>query len=179
MDCMTLRLNPNKSTNASLALAREVFSQHLPAMPFDYTFVDQEHGRKFAIVERIGTLSSLFAMLAILISCLGLFGLASFVAAQRTKEIGIRKVLGASVFGIWSMISREFIILVLLSCLVAIPVSYYMLNGWLHSFEYRTNLRWWVFVGAGTGAMIITLLTVSYHAVKSARRNPVQSIMSE
>lgn len=179
MDCMTLKLNPNKSTDASLALAREVFSLHLPAMPFDYTFVDQEHGRKFAMVERIGTLSSLFAILAILISCLGLFGLASYVAAQRTKEIGIRKVLGASIFGIWSMISKEFIVLVLLSCLIAIPVAYYLMHGWLQGFEYRTSLRWWVFIGAGTGAMIITLLTVSYHAVKSARRNPVQSIMSE
>lgn len=179
MDCMTLKLNPNKSTDASLALAREVFRQHLPAIPFDYKFVDQEHGQKFGTVERIGTLSGLLAILAILISCLGLFGLASFVVAQRTKEIGIRKVLGASIFSIWSMISKEFLMLVLLSCLIAIPVAFYLMHGWLQSFDYRTNLRWWVFASAGIGAIVITILTVSYHAVKSARRNPVQSIMSD
>lgn len=176
MDCMTLKLNPNKSTAAALSLVEEVFKEHLPAMPFDYRFVDQEHNRKFAAEERIESLSSIFAMLAIFISCFGLFGLASFVAEQRTKEIGIRKVLGASVFNIWKMLTRDFVVLVFLSCFFAIPIAYYILSDWLANFEYRTNLPLWIFVIGGLAAIIITLLTVSFHAIKSAIRNPVKSL---
>jgi ABC-type antimicrobial peptide transport system permease subunit len=178
MDCMTLKLNPNKSTAAALALVEEVFSELLPAIPFDYRFVDQEHDRKFAAEERIESLSSIFALLAIFISCFGLFGLASFVAEQRTKEIGIRKVLGASVFNIWKMLTRDFVVLVFLSCFLAVPIAYYMLTDWLQNFEYRTDLPWWIFVAGGLGAVIITLLTVSFHAIKSAVRNPAKSITS-
>jgi putative ABC transport system permease protein len=178
MDCMTLKLNPNKSTAAALALVEEVFSELLPAIPFDYRFVDQEHDRKFAAEERIESLSSIFALLAIFISCFGLFGLASFVAEQRTKEIGIRKVLGASVFNIWKMLTRDFVVLVFLSCFLAVPIAYYMLTDWLQNFEYRTDLPWWIFAIGGAGAIIITLLTVSFHAIKSAIRNPAKSITS-
>lgn len=178
MDCMTMKLNPNKSTEESLALIEGVFKELLPAMPFDYRFADEEHGQKFAAEERIGSLSSIFAVLAVFISCLGLFGLVLFVAEQRTKEIGIRKVLGASIFNIWKMISRDFVVLVFLSCFLAVPIAYYILTSWLQGFEYRTNLDWWVFVAAGCGALFITLLTVSFQAIKSATMNPVKSLMS-
>ncbi len=178
MDCMTMKLNPNKSTEESLALIKGVFKELLPAMPFDYRFADQEHGEKFAAEERIGSLSTIFAVLAVFISCLGLFGLVLFVAEQRTKEIGIRKVLGASIYTIWKMISRDFVVLVFLSCFLAIPIAYYVLTSWLQGFEYRTNLDWWVFVVAGCGAIFITLLTVSFQAIKSATMNPVKSLMS-
>jgi putative ABC transport system permease protein len=179
MDCMTMKLNPNKSTEESLALVKEVFSEYLPAMPFDYRFVDQAHGQKFAAVERIGSLSSIFALLAIFISCLGLFGLASFVTEQRAKEIAIRKIVGASIFNIWKMISRDFVLLVFLSCFIAIPIAYYTLSSWLQGFEYRTDFSWWIFVAAGSGAIAITLITVSFHAIKSAIVNPVKSLRSE
>jgi ABC-type antimicrobial peptide transport system permease subunit len=178
MDCMTMKLNPNKSTEESLALVEGVFKELLPAMPFDYRFADQEHGQKFAAEERIGSLSSIFAVLAIFISCLGLFGLVLFVTEQRTKEIGIRKVLGASIFNIWKMISRDFVVLVFLSCFIAVPIAYYILSYWLQGFEYRTNLDWWIFVVAGCGAIFITLLTVSFQAIKSATMNPGKSLMS-
>lgn len=178
MDCMTMKLNPNKSTEESLALIEGVFKELLPAMPFDYRFADQEHGEKFAAEERIGSLSNIFAVLAVFISCLGLFGLVLFVAEQRTKEIGIRKVLGASIYTIWKMISRDFVVLVFLSCFLAIPIAYYVLTSWLQGFEYRTSLDWWVFVAAGCGAIFITLLTVSFQAIKSATMNPVKSLMS-
>ena len=176
MDCMTLKLNPNKSTAAALTLVEEVFNKHLPAIPFDYRFVDQEHNLKFAAEERIESLSSIFAVLAIFISCFGLFGLASFVVEQRTKEIGIRKVLGASAFNIWKMLTRDFVVLVFISCFLAIPIAYYILTDWLANFEYRTNLPLWIFVAGGLGAVMITLLTVGFHAIKSAIRNPVKSL---
>jgi ABC-type antimicrobial peptide transport system permease subunit len=121
----------------------------------------------------------MFAGLAIFISCLGIFGLASFVAEQRTKEIGIRKILGASVANLWRMLSRDFVVLVIISCLMAIPLAYYFMNGWLQQYEYRTTLSWYVFAGAGIGALIITLLTVSYQAIKAALVNPVNSLRSE
>jgi ABC-type antimicrobial peptide transport system permease subunit len=114
-----------------------------------------------------------------LICCLGIFGLASFTAEQRTKEIGIRKVLGASVSKLWQMLSKDFVVLVLLSCLIAIPIAYYFLHQWLLKYEYRTEIGWWVFAMAGLGAIMITLLTVSYHAIKAALVNPIKSLRSE
>ncbi|HAK77923.1 MAG TPA: ABC transporter permease, partial [Runella sp.] len=129
--------------------------------------------------ERIGTLSLYFAVLAILISCLGLFGMASFVAEQRTKEIGIRKVLGASVPNLWRMLSGDFVGLVLLSCLIASPIAYYYLNDWLKGYDYHVEISWWVFAAAAAGALVITLLTVSYQTLRAALVNPVKSLKSE
>jgi ABC-type antimicrobial peptide transport system permease subunit len=117
--------------------------------------------------------------LAVIICGLGIFGLASFTAEQRTKEIGIRKVLGASVRRLWQMLSMDFVALVLFACIIAAPLSYYFLDQWLSKYEYRTNINWWVFVAAAVGALIITLLTVSYQAIKAARANPVKSLRSE
>lgn len=179
LDCMAIKLNPNKSTEEALAIVKTVLSEYLPAIPFDYRFVDQEHQQKFAAEERIARLSGIFAGLAIFISCLGLFGLASFVAEQRTKEIGIRKVLGASIYTIWKMISSDFVGLVLLACLLASPISYYALGDWLQRFEYRTTIPLWIFVASWFGVVLICLLTVSIHTIRAATRNPLQSLKSE
>jgi len=176
---INLKLNPNKSASESIALIESVFKKVIPSVPFDYKFVDAEYAKKFASEERVGRLSSIFAALAILISCLGLFGLASFVAEQRTKEIGIRKILGASVANLWRMLSKDFVLLVIISCFIAIPAAYYFLESWLKKYEYRTEISWWIFATAGMGALVITLLTVSYQAIKAALMNPVNSLRSE
>jgi ABC-type antimicrobial peptide transport system permease subunit len=176
---INLRLNPSKSTAESLANVESVFKKHITAAPFEYTFVDQEYAKKFEDEVRIGKLASFFASLAILISCLGIFGLASFIAEQRTKEIGIRKVLGASVANLWRMLSTDFVILVVISCLIAIPIAYYFLKQWLEMYEYRTEITWWILLVAGFGTLVVTLLTVSFQAIKAALMNPVKSLRSE
>jgi ABC-type antimicrobial peptide transport system permease subunit len=141
--------------------------------------VDEEFGNKFSNEERIGKLSSYFAILAILISCLGLFGLASFVAEQRTKEIGIRKVLGASVANLWSLLSKEFVLLVIVSCILAVPIAWYYLQNWLSNYDYRITIKWQVFLIAAALALFITLLTVSFQAIRAAIANPVKSLRTE
>ena len=174
-----LRLKPGQPVRASIAQVEKVWKNYVPDVPFEYHFVDQQFAEKFAAEERIGKLSSYFAVLAILISCLGLLGLASFVAEQRTKEIGIRKVLGASIVGLWQMLSREFVLMVLLSCLIAAPIAYYFMDRWLSAYDYRIGISPWVFAWAGLGALLITLLTVSAQAIRAALQNPVTSLRSE
>ena len=174
-----LRLNPKKGVSENLEVIESVFKEHFPALPFQYDFVDEQYARKFESEERISSLAGIFTILAILISCLGLFGLTSFVAEQRTKEIGVRKVLGASIFNVWQMLSRDFVTLVLISCLVAIPIAYYFMNGWLQDYEYRMEISWWVFGVAIGGALVITLITVSFQALKAASVNPVNSLRTE
>jgi len=176
---INIKLNPNLSTGESLKKIEAVFQKFNPGSPFDYKFSDQEYERKFLAEERIGQLASIFAVLAIFISCLGLFGLASFVAEQRTKEIGIRKVLGATVTNLWGLLSKDFVLLVIISCLIAAPIAWYFLSDWLQKYEYRTEISWWIFVAAAAGALIITLLTVSFQAIKAALMNPVKSLKSE
>jgi putative ABC transport system permease protein len=174
-----LKLNSDKSMKESISLTEGVFKKLLPNVPFDYQFADLEHAKKFGSEERVGSLAGIFAGLAVFISCLGLFGLSSFVAEQRTKEIGIRKVLGASVGSLWRLLAKDFIVLVLLSCLIAIPVAYYFLDSWLSSYEYRTDISWKVFVLTTLAAMLITLCTVSFQAIRAALANPVRSLRSE
>lgn len=174
-----LKLNNKKTTTASLALAKAVFNKHTPNVPFEYKFVDDEYAKKFIAEERIRKLSGIFAFLAIFISCLGLFGLASFVAEQRTKEIGIRKIVGASVFNLWELLSKDFVKLVLLSCVIAIPIAYYGMINWLNNYEYRTEISWWTFAVVGIGALLITLLTVSFQAIKAGLTNPIKSLRTE
>ncbi len=174
-----LRLNPNRSASESLATIERIFKENFPAIPFQYDFVDDEYAEKFAAEQRIGTLSGIFTALAILISCLGLFGLTSFVAEQRTKEIGVRKVLGASAFNVWNMLSKDFLKLVAISCFIAVPIAYYVMNGWLQEYPYRVILKWWIFGLAMLGAFGITVLTVSFQALKAARQNPVKSLRTE
>jgi putative ABC transport system permease protein len=176
---VNIRINPRMNVHDAISKIEPLFKSYNPAQPFAYKFVDEEFARKFGDEERIGKLAASFAILAIFISCLGLFGMASFMAEQRTREIGVRKVLGASVFNLWRLLSREFVILVFVSLLIAIPVSWYFLHGWLQQFNYRTEMNWWVFISAGAGAMAITLFTVSYQAIKAALANPVTSLRSE
>ena len=174
-----LRLNPKKSASQDLAVIERVFKEHFPNIPFQYDFVDEEYGKKFASEERIGSLAAIFTAFAIFISCLGLFGLTSFVAEQRTKEIGVRKVLGASIFNVWNMLSKDFLKLVVISCFIAVPIAYYIMNGWLQEYPYRVVLSWWNFALAIVGALLITLLTVSFQAIKAAHANPVKSLRTE
>jgi len=176
---LIFRLAANKNPKQSLTAIENVLKRFTPNVPFDYKFVDEEFGNKFKKEERIGKLSSYFAILAIFISCLGLFGMASFVAEQRTKEIGIRKVLGASVVNLWRLLSTEFFVLVLLSCFIAAPVAWYYLKDWLTNYDYRIEIRWQVFVIAALVALIITLFTVSFQAIKAAIANPTKSLRTE
>jgi putative ABC transport system permease protein len=174
-----LKLKAGMPVAGELASIEAVFKKFAPEAPFSYKFADSEYEQKFLAEERTGTLASVFAVLAIFISCLGLFGVASFVAEQRIKEIGIRKVLGASVMSIWGALSKEFVMLVAIALLIAIPFSWYLMHQWLQHYTYRTGLSWWVFALTGAGALLITLMTVSYHSIKAALTNPVKSLRSE
>lgn len=176
---LIVRLNPEQNAKQSLSRIESVWKRYLPTVPFDYKFVDEQFGSKFLAEERIGKLSSYFAILAIFISCLGLFGMASFVAEQRTKEIGIRKVLGASIPNLWRLLSTEFMILVAVSCIVATPIAYYYLHNWLTNYDYRISISWMVFVIAAVIALLITVVTVSFQAIKAALSNPVKSLRTE
>jgi putative ABC transport system permease protein len=176
---INLRINRSLSASEALSKTEKVFAKVVPSVPFDYKFADTEYQNKFIVEERIGKLASVFASLAVFISCLGLFGLASFVAEKRTKEIGIRKVLGATVFNLWKMLSKDFVALVVLSCCIAAPLAYYFLSGWLQKYEYRTEITWWVFAAAIGGALLITILTVSFQAIRAALSNPIKSLRTE
>jgi putative ABC transport system permease protein len=176
---MLMKLNPAKSPHESLAIIESIFKQVIPSSPFDYKFVDDEYARKFNAESRIGKLALIFTALAIAISCLGLFGLASFVASQKVKEIGIRKVMGASVASLWQLLSKDFVILVVISCMIAIPLSIYFMSGWLERYQYRTELSWHIFAVAGIGSLLIALITVSFQSIKAAMANPVKSLRSE
>ncbi len=176
---MNFRLNPDKSAGESMAIIEDLFRKVIPSAPFDYKFADEEYAAKFSQEERVGKLATFFAVLAILISCLGLFGLASFVAEQRTKEIGIRKIVGASAFNLWQLLSKDFVLLVLVACGISIPLAYYYLQKWLQGYDYRIGIEWWVFVWSVAGAVLVTLLTVSFQAIRAAVANPVKSLRAE
>lgn len=176
---ITVKIKPGVGVKDALAKIESVFKKYNPSSPFDYSFNDEAYAKKFADEQRVGRLATFFTILAIFISCLGLFGLASFVAEQRRKEIGVRKVLGASVFNLWQMLSKEFALLVGISCFIAIPLAWYYLAQWLHRYNYKTDIGWWVFAVSGAGALLITLLTVSFQAIKAARANPVKSLRTE
>jgi putative ABC transport system permease protein len=175
----TIKINPATDARTALSKIETAFKKYNPASPFEYKFVDEEYAKKFGDEERIGKLAFVFAILAIFISCLGIFGLAAFTAAQRTKEIGVRKVVGASVFNLWQLLSKDFVVLVFISFLIATPVAYYFMHNWLQHYEYRTNIEWWIFAVVCIGALLITLLTVSFQSIKAALMNPVKSLKSE
>ena len=174
-----LKINPSSSTAVAMDKIKKTFSAYSPAEPFDFQFVDQEYGKKFGNEERIGKLAGFFAVLAIFISCLGLFGMASFMAEQRIKEIGVRKVLGASVANLWALLSKDFLTLIIISLLIAVPLSIYFMGNWLANYSYHSELSWWIFVVACLGAISITLMTVSYQAIRAALMNPVKSLKTE
>lgn len=176
---MHIKLKPDAITDTAIEKIKAVFANVVPSANFDYRYVDQDYDLKFRSEQRLGNLAGVFTLLAILISCLGLFGLASFIAEQRTKEIGVRKVLGASTSNIWNMLSKDFIILVSISCIIAIPIAYHFMGRWLQNYEYRMDISWLSFLMAIMGALAITVLTVSFHAIKAANINPAKSLRSE
>lgn len=173
------KLNKEKPLTENLATAESIFKKFNPEYPFNYKFIDEEYQAKFDNEKRTSSLASIFTILAIIISCLGLFGLASYMAESRVKEIGIRKVLGASVSNITTLLSKEFIKLVLLSFMLSIPISWYFMSQWLDNFAYRIHISWWIFILAGFSAVLIALITVSYQSIKAAIANPVKNLRSE
>jgi ABC-type antimicrobial peptide transport system permease subunit len=176
---MMYRLSANANTHDAIAKITKIFDRYNPAYPYSYQFVDDEYNHKFNLEVLVGKLAGVFAGLAIFISCLGLFGLAAYVAEQRTKEIGIRKVLGASIGQVWLLLSKDFILLVVISCLIASPVALYFLQNWLQKYDYRITIGPGVFVLSAIAALVITLLTISFQAIKAALNNPVKSLRSE
>jgi putative ABC transport system permease protein len=176
---INVKLTPGAQVDKALKKVEAVFRKHDPDSPFEFKFADEEYDAKFRAEERIGKLARVFAVLAVFISCLGLFGLAAYTAEQRTKEIGIRKALGASVAQMWAMLSKEFVYLVIISCVIASPIALYFLSDWLEKYEYHIQLSWIVFAVAALLAVAITLLTVSFQAIRAALMNPVKSLRSE
>jgi putative ABC transport system permease protein len=174
-----IKLNNTNSTAQNLKTAEAIFGKYNPEYPFEYKFVDEEYARKFEDEKRTGTLAGLFAGLTIFISCLGLFGLATYMAEARIKEIGVRKVLGASVTNITALLSKDFVKLVIVSIIIASPVAWLAMNKWLQGYNYRINISWFVFLASGLLAIFIALLTVSFQAIKAAIANPVKSLRAE
>jgi ABC-type antimicrobial peptide transport system permease subunit len=179
MNVITVKMNPKMSASEALGIIGPIFKKYNPSAPFEYKFNDEEYARKFALEMRIGNLAGFFTILAIFISCLGLFGMASFMAEQRIKEIGVRKVLGASVPHLWALLSRDFLVLVGLSFFIAVPLAYRVMHSWLMRYEYRVAISVWVFVVTMVLAMVITLATVSWQAIRAAMANPVRSLRTE
>ncbi|MBQ4820421.1 ABC transporter permease [Aquimarina sp. MMG016] len=176
---MYVKTKAGVPVNQAVAGVETVMKKHNPGFPFEYTFIDEAFDAKFKNEQLVGELSQIFALLAILISCLGLFGLAAYTAEQRSKEIGVRKVLGASVTGIVKLLSKDFLKLVFISILVAVPIAWLAMSNWLQDFAYRIEMNWWVFIIAGIVAIIIALVTVSFQAIKAAIANPVNSLKTE
>ena len=174
-----VRIDPRAGPHTALAQTEAIFKRFAPDQPFDYQFTDTEYAAKFGDEERVGRLAGFFTALAVFISCLGLFGMASFTAEQRVKEIGIRKVLGASVVSLWGLLSRDFVALVGISLLVSIPTAFYLMSQWLQRYTYHSSLSWWIFGGAALGALGLTLVTVSFQAIKAALANPTRSLRTE
>ncbi|MBS1533156.1 MAG: ABC transporter permease, partial [Bacteroidetes bacterium] len=178
-EMIDIRMNPKIGPQDAIAKIQAIFKQYDPDSPLDYAFTDAEYAKKFQNEERVGTLAGFFTILAIFISCLGLFGMASFMAEQRTKEISVRKVLGASIANLWGLMSKEFVLLVIISLIIAGPIAYYFMNKWILGYKYNAGISWWIFAATAIGAIAITLATVSYQSIKAALANPVKNLRSE
>jgi len=176
---LTIRLTEHADVLASLSKVEEVIRKFDESAPFDYKFQDEDYARLFNSEERIGKLAATFAALAIFISGIGIFGMAAFTAGQRTREIGIRKVLGATVFTVWKMLSGDFVKLVMISILIGVPLAYYIVSQWLDQYDYRIQVSWEVFLLSGLLVITITILTVSYQTIRAALTNPTESLKSE
>ncbi len=151
----------------------------IPKVHLTIRFTADDYNQKFSDEEHIGNISTVFCVLAIFISCLGLFGLASYIAEQRTKEIAVRKVLGASVTNLWKLLSAEFVRLVSVSCLIASPIAWYYLHKWLQQYDFRIAISFWVFILVGAGTLLIALMTISIQILKAAMTNPVEQLRAE
>jgi ABC-type antimicrobial peptide transport system permease subunit len=176
---MHIKLNPKNTTAQNLKAAESIFKKYNPEYPFDYKFVDEEYAKKFEDEKRTATLTALFAGLTIFISCLGLFGLAAYMAQNRIKEIGVRRVLGASIVNITTLLSKDFLRLVIISLVIASPVAGFVMHKWLQDYPYRVGIEWWVFAVAGVTAVAIALCTVSFQAIRAATSNPVKNLRTE
>ena len=165
--------------SSTLGFIEKTFKKYSPAYPFEYSFLDEVFAKEYRTETVIGKLSLIFTTIALLISCLGLFGLAAYSAVKRTKEIGVRKVLGASVLNIMALLSKDFIKLVVIAFVIAAPVAYFIMNRWLQDYAYRINISWWIFMGSGLLAVVIALATISMQAIKAAIANPVKSLRTE
>jgi putative ABC transport system permease protein len=176
---MNIRIASGIPISTALAKMEPLFKKHNPQAPFEFKFVDEQYGYKFYKESRLAKIAGFFALLAIFISCLGLFGLASYIAEQRTREIGVRKVLGATVLSVWKLLSKDFVLLVVISLLIAIPVAWYFMNSWLENYEYRIKVTWWIFGLTGCMVLLLTLVMVSYQSIKVALVNPVKSLRAE
>jgi ABC-type antimicrobial peptide transport system permease subunit len=179
LSTMLIRLNEKKSMADNLKKAEAIFKKYNPEYPFEFRFVDEEYNQKFENEQRTGTLASLFAGLTIFITCLGLFGLATYMAENRIKEIGVRKVLGASVSSITALMSKEFLALVVISFVLASPIAWWMMHNWLSNYSYAVDLHWWVFALAAFIAIAISAISVSYQSIRAATSNPVKSLRTE
>jgi len=179
MNFLLVKLNPGIRVQDAISKMETTLKVVAPGTSPDYQFVDDAYSKKFSAERRVGNLSTFFSVLAIFISCLGIFGLATFIAERRVKEIGVRKVMGASVTSLWYLLSKEFVSMVAMSFLIATPVAYLLMNQWLQNYEFRADLSWWIFAAAGIGALLITLLTASYQGLRAARMNPVKALRNE
>ena len=175
---MTISLNSDHYKSV-LAKLESVWRKNLSNVPFEFQFLDEVMEKQYESEETLGNIINSFTLMAILISALGLFGLASFSAEQRSKEIGIRKVLGASVSGIVQLLSKDFLKLVGISILIAVPIAWWAMNKWLQGFNYRVSIAWWMFALAGIIAILIAIITVSFQAIKAAVANPTKSLKTE
>jgi putative ABC transport system permease protein len=167
------------NAHQAIAATQQVWNQYNQGIPFNYTFLDESFNQLYKSEEQTGSLFNIFASIAIIISCLGLFGLATYSAQVKTREIGIRKVLGASVAGIVRLLAVEFMLLIGVAIVIATPLAWYAMNKWLQDFAYRIDMQWWVFIISGASAIIIAFLTVGFQSVKAALANPVKSLRSE
>jgi ABC-type antimicrobial peptide transport system permease subunit len=176
---LTVRLKQNTDIKTAVAKVEDVVKTNNPGYPVEFNFVDEQFNQLFKTETLVGKLAGVFAVLAIIISCLGLFGLSAYTAEKRTKEIGIRKVLGASMGGLAGLLSKDFIKLVLISCVIAFPLAWWLMHNWLQDYEYRVHISWWIFLAAGLLASLIALVTVSFQAIRAAIANPATSLRTE
>jgi len=176
---LNIKFNSNHTTAQNIAAAEKIFKKYNPSYPFEYHFIDEEYAKKFNDEKLTATLAGLFSGLTIFISCLGLFGLATYMAENRMKEVGVRKILGASISNIAALLSKDFLKLVVVAILIASPLAWYFMNTWLNGFNYRIQISWTVFVMAGIASVFIALITVSFQSIRAAVANPVTSLRSE
>lgn len=177
-DNLAVRVQPGNHLS-TLTKIEQLWMENLPTLPFEYSFLDEDYERMFQKEARMSTIFSIFSFLAIVIACLGLFGLAAYTAEQRTKEIGIRKAMGASSSSVVGLLTREFTKLILISFVIATPLAWYLMKGWFSAFAYRTSMGVWPFIVAGLIALLIAWFTVSYQSIKAAIANPVDSLRDE
>jgi len=176
---ISIRLKASSAVNRTLGSIETIFNKYNPAYPFEYRFVDEEFGKKFIAEELVNKLTNIFAGLAIFICCIGLAGLASFTIEKRIREIGIRKVLGASVQQLLLLISKEFLKLVLIAFVIAVPLTWWFMNNWLDKYTYRVSISIWLFGIVGVIVLLLTLIVVSLNTIRAAISNPVKSLRTE